>query len=68
MSCNDSKKDIEINIYGQLFKIMHEDQREGIISLPTVIFMRNTKNNKSPSFSVARPDTNQSHNENDSDP
>lgn len=41
-SCTNSDYDIDISIYGQLFKIMHENQREGIVSLPTVILKPHT--------------------------
>lgn len=37
VACGNSDDEIEIKIYGQLFKIMHENQREGKIPLPEVI-------------------------------
>jgi acetolactate decarboxylase len=37
VGCHQNKISTPINIYGQLYKIMHEGQREGIISLPEVI-------------------------------
>ncbi|MBC8310726.1 MAG: acetolactate decarboxylase [Candidatus Marinimicrobia bacterium] len=42
VSCGESKNKININIYGELFKIMHENQREGTISLPSVISQPHT--------------------------
>ena len=42
IACNDSTNDLNISIYGQLFKIMHENQREGIISLSEVISQPHT--------------------------
>ncbi len=41
-SCSDSSTEIGIKIYGQLFKIMHEDQREGVVSLSSVIAQPHT--------------------------
>lgn len=37
ISCQKSGIDIEVNIYGALFKIMHEGQREGEVTLIDVI-------------------------------
>ncbi|MBT7377023.1 MAG: hypothetical protein HN820_02570, partial [Candidatus Marinimicrobia bacterium] len=42
IACNDSTNDVNISIYGQLFKIMHENQRGGIISLSKVISQPHT--------------------------